>query len=164
MNQIRFGRRFCSNYSNKYAPGRNFRSTGRAFPGVVLGSEQPQPQLQMDGSVAIVTGGNRGLGKEVARHLLFQNTEVVLACRNMTACEVARAELTSDFQSEFPDKPCKCRCEHLDVEDHDSIRAFSKSMAKQHPGNIKLLVNNAGAPSFPPLSLSRLSRLYLICS
>ena len=103
----------------------------------------------MYGSVAIVTGGNSGLGKAVAQHLLFQNAEVVLACRNMTACELARAELTSDFQSEFPDKTCKCRCEYLDVEDHESIRAFSKSMAKQHPGNIKLLVNNAGASSVP---------------
>ena len=105
----------------------------------------------MYGSVAIVTGGNSGLGKAVAQHLLFQNAEVVLACRNMTACELARAELTLDFQSEFPDKPCKCRCEYLDVEDHESIRAFSKSMVSKHAGNIKLLVNNAGAPSFPPV-------------
>ena len=47
----------------------------------------------MDGKVAIVTGGNTGIGKETVRGLARAGARVVLACRDAAKGEAARAEL-----------------------------------------------------------------------
>lgn len=39
-------------------------------------------QFQMNGETAIVTGGNRGLGKEMALALASAGTQVAIVCRN----------------------------------------------------------------------------------
>lgn len=91
----------------------------------------------MEGKTCIVTGANSGLGEEVARGLVQEGAYVVLACRNMEACELTRGELG----------PSNCRCSFVDLENFDSIREFHAREEKQftkESRTLDVLVNNAG--------------------
>jgi NAD(P)-dependent dehydrogenase (short-subunit alcohol dehydrogenase family) len=45
--------------------------------------------------VCVVTGGNRGIGKEVAGGLMGAGEHVILACRSMQSCGEAKRDLDS---------------------------------------------------------------------
>ena len=51
----------------------------------------------LSGRVAVVTGGNGGLGYETARGLLFLHARVILVCRDAGKGEAARARLLAEF-------------------------------------------------------------------
>jgi NAD(P)-dependent dehydrogenase (short-subunit alcohol dehydrogenase family) len=86
--------------------------------------------------IAIVTGGNRGLGREIARQLMkSDNVFVVIGCRSEPKCAMAVDDLHKEggniagFQ--------------LDVNDTKSVRRFVEHVEKAH-GAPSILVNNAG--------------------
>lgn len=43
---------------------------------------------RLDNKVAIITGSNTGIGKEVARDLAKRGAKVLMACRDMQKCEI----------------------------------------------------------------------------
>ncbi len=51
------------------------------------------PPRPLDYRVALITGGNTGIGFETAKALAKQNYRVVLACRDRAKAEAARAKL-----------------------------------------------------------------------
>ncbi len=79
---------------------------------------------------AVVTGGNRGLGREVCRQLAAQGYSVLLAARKLEQAEQAARELAAAGVVQ----PAQ-----LDVTSHESILAFAKRL-----GPVDVLVNNAG--------------------
>ena len=85
--------------------------------------------------IAIVTGGNRGLGREIARQLMKSDILVVIGCRSEPKCAMAVDDLRREggniagFQ--------------LDVNDTKSVRRFVDHVEKAH-GAPSILVNNAG--------------------
>lgn len=81
------------------------------------------------GTVAVVTGGNSGIGFHTARELAGQGATVVLACRDTSAAAAAAAKM-----------PGATRVEKLDLASQASVRAF----AERWEGPLDLLVNNAG--------------------
>jgi NAD(P)-dependent dehydrogenase (short-subunit alcohol dehydrogenase family) len=85
--------------------------------------------------IAIVTGGNRGIGQEIARQLLKADLFVVVGARDQAKCDHAVELLrkTSANVAAFP----------LDVNDTKSVRRFVEHVEKQH-GSPSVLVNNAG--------------------
>ena len=85
--------------------------------------------------IAIVTGGNRGIGNEIARQLLKADLFVVVGARDQAKCDHAVASLRKDgaHVAAFP----------LDVNDTRSVRRFVEHVEKQH-GSPSVLVNNAG--------------------
>ena len=91
------------------------------------------------GRVAIVTGANSGLGREVARGSARKGAEVILACRNTQKGEAARAEVADAATGAAP------RLEALDLADLESVRAF----AARAPKRVDLLINNAGIMAPP---------------
>ena len=49
----------------------------------------------LTGKVAVVTGGNGGLGLETARQLAAHGARVVIGARNMAKAELARAAIVA---------------------------------------------------------------------
>ena len=85
--------------------------------------------------IAIVTGGNRGIGHEIARQLIGNDVHVVIGCRDAAKCEhaVAALKMEGPNVSGFT----------LDVVDTHSVRRFVDHVLKEH-GAPSILVNNAG--------------------
>jgi NAD(P)-dependent dehydrogenase (short-subunit alcohol dehydrogenase family) len=55
--------------------------------------------LELNGKAAIVTGGNRGIGKAIARELAREGVSVAIAARNREALEATAAELAEETGS-----------------------------------------------------------------
>jgi NAD(P)-dependent dehydrogenase (short-subunit alcohol dehydrogenase family) len=91
----------------------------------------------MKNKVCIVTGSNTGIGKETARGLLARGATVILACRDLTKAEAARAELAAQTGTDT------ARVMALDLASVGSIRAFAKQFRKDYE-RLDVLVNNAG--------------------
>ncbi len=78
----------------------------------------------------LVTGGNRGIGKEICRQLVGMDHEVILTARDQVKGEKVANELGALF---LP----------LDVSDEASIRSFLLEFKSQF-GSLDVLINNAG--------------------
>jgi NAD(P)-dependent dehydrogenase (short-subunit alcohol dehydrogenase family) len=85
--------------------------------------------------IALVTGGNRGIGFEICRQLAARGLTVVLGARDAGQGKAAAKSLQSEGGPvEF---------QRLDVTSCRSIRACVAAVAERH-GRIDVLVNNAG--------------------
>lgn len=86
----------------------------------------------LSGRVIAVTGGARGIGREVARHLLQAGAYVAIGDRDAGAARATARELPGNAEG-FD----------LDVTSTDSFDAFLQAVEHQW-GSIDVLVNNAG--------------------
>ena len=86
----------------------------------------------------MITGGTRGIGKELARGLLHQGATVVMGVRNPVAGGVVRRELAKESGGGRVD------ILHLDLSSLASVRTFASAVGEKHP-TLHLLINNAGA-------------------
>jgi NAD(P)-dependent dehydrogenase (short-subunit alcohol dehydrogenase family) len=86
--------------------------------------------MQVKNSVAIVTGGNRGIGEAFVRELLAAGaSRVYVGAR--------KVESADHLQQEFPDRAVAVA---LDVTDEASVQA-----AAEHCADVSIVINNAGA-------------------
>jgi NAD(P)-dependent dehydrogenase (short-subunit alcohol dehydrogenase family) len=90
--------------------------------------------------VALVTGANRGIGREVARQLAQGGYEVIVTARDGAKATAAASEIEARTGRE-------ARPLTLDVADPDSVAAAAASV-RQDPGRLDVLVNNAGIGDF----------------
>jgi NAD(P)-dependent dehydrogenase (short-subunit alcohol dehydrogenase family) len=88
----------------------------------------------MSSGVALVTGANRGIGREVARQLAGRGYTVVLGARDRGKGEAAAGALA---QTGLDIHPLV-----LDVADTDSVHALKGSLDRDF-GRLDVLVNNA---------------------
>lgn len=95
--------------------------------------------FDLDGKVALVTGGSRGLGLAIARALAQQGARVVVAGRNAISLDAAVNEL----RHLQPD----CHARQVDVAGEASVAALDLWIDDQF-GRIDILVNNAGINPF----------------
>jgi NAD(P)-dependent dehydrogenase (short-subunit alcohol dehydrogenase family) len=84
--------------------------------------------------VAVVTGANRGIGREVARQLAARGDQVVLGSRDPAKGEAAAAALARDGVTVLP--------RHLDVTDPATLERLAEELADRD-GRLDVLVNNA---------------------
>src|SRR5882724_13122531 len=90
--------------------------------------------FDLSGRVAVVTGGNGGIGLGMANGLAAAGATVVLAGRNATKGAAAVKQIkAAGGKAEFAD---------VDVTSEKSCRALIDGVAKQH-GSLNSLVNNA---------------------
>jgi NAD(P)-dependent dehydrogenase (short-subunit alcohol dehydrogenase family) len=89
--------------------------------------------------VAVISGGNRGLGLEICRQLLAKGVSVALGSRDASEGKKAAAELEDEV------KPAVARVVSfaLDVTKEESIKRFAKAVIEEF-GGVDILVNNAG--------------------
>jgi NAD(P)-dependent dehydrogenase (short-subunit alcohol dehydrogenase family) len=90
-------------------------------------------------AVALVSGANRGIGREVARQLAELSYEVLLTARDGAKASAAASELTESTGGAV-------RALELDVADARSIEAAAEAV-RSNPGRLDVLVNNAGIGS-----------------
>jgi NAD(P)-dependent dehydrogenase (short-subunit alcohol dehydrogenase family) len=90
----------------------------------------------LTGRVAVVTGANRGLGREVTRYLAARGARVILACRDEAAGEAAAALL----RAEHPGATLEVR--PLDLASLVSVEKFAAGLAGEP--RLDVLGNNAG--------------------
>jgi Tropinone reductase 1 len=92
---------------------------------------------RLDGQLALVTGGSAGIGRAIARELLGFGADVLLAARDATGLETARAELLEDF----PERDISTFV--ADVADDEQRRELLDWVEDFGEG-LHILVNNAG--------------------
>ena len=89
--------------------------------------------FRLDGRVALVTGGSRGIGKMIAAGFVQQGATVYVSSRKAPACEETAAELGPN-----------CIALPADVSTVDGCRALATALAEREE-KLDILVNNAGA-------------------
>lgn len=92
--------------------------------------------VDLDGEVAVVTGGTRGIGRAVAERLAAQGATVVATYHE----DDEAAEQTAAALAEFP---AETTVDQFDVADYDAVAATFETVAEQY-GPPTVLVNNAG--------------------
>ena len=92
--------------------------------------------LDLSGRVAVVTGGSRGLGREMVLAFARQGADVVIASRKSDACEVLAAEV----EKETGRRALAVACH---VGDWGHCDTLCETVYK-HFGRADVLVNNAG--------------------
>ena len=85
--------------------------------------------LAGDRRVALVTGANRGIGREVVRQLLDRGFRAILTARDAAGGRAAASELGAEFM-------------RLDVGDDGSVDRCLGTVEERH-GRLDVLVNNA---------------------
>ena len=89
--------------------------------------------------VAVVSGGNRGMGLEICRQLLGKGVSVVMGSRDAARGKKAAAQLAEEI------KPAVAQIMSLplDVTKQESVTRFGTAVG-DHFGSVDILVNNAG--------------------
>jgi len=108
-------------------------------------TDNTAPDLfDMSGKVAVVTGGSRGLGREMCLAFAARGAKVVVASRKFDACQALAAEITHTYGTETLAEACHVgRWEDCDELIGTTLERF---------GKIDVLVNNAGmSPLYPSL-------------
>src|ERR1700722_1069790 len=97
------------------------------------------PLTPLDGRVAIVTGGARGIGLEAAKALKEDAAKSVLVDINSEAVEKAAKELEADFEC-------------ADLTQSEEVRKMATGIRSKH-GGIDIALNNAGIAVNAPAEL-----------
>lgn len=94
--------------------------------------------FSLDGRVALVTGGSRGIGKMIAAGFLSQGAaKVYITARKAGPCEATAKELTAEYGGE-------CIALPIDISTMAGIDRLAEEIKKREP-RLDILVNNAGA-------------------
>ena len=97
--------------------------------------------ISLEGRVALVTGGSRGIGRMIATGLLHQGATVYISARKAAACEAAAGELS---------RHGRCHALPADISRMEDIARIGETLGARE-GALDILVNNAGATWGAPL-------------
>ena len=95
-----------------------------------------QELFDLSGKVALITGGGRGLGKQIAEAYGEAGAQVVVCSRKLEACQETVTELKGNG--------IHAMALSCDVTNPDDINSTVESVLKEY-GKIDILVNNSGA-------------------
>ncbi|KAI1308970.1 DNA damage-binding protein 2 [Halotydeus destructor] len=98
-----------------------------------------QHGARLDGQTIVVTGGNTGIGKEVARELFKLGARSVLGCRSTALARETVAEVTLGAKT----SSSRIIANKLDLASLESVNQFAETLLKTVP-KIDALVCNAG--------------------
>jgi len=91
--------------------------------------------FELNGKIALVTGGNGGIGLAMSRGLAQAGATVIVAGRDTGKSEAAVKQLRA--------QGLRADAIEADVTDEASVRRLFEEAAQRH-GNVHILVNNAG--------------------
>ena len=110
------------------APVADERESGNVESGMSLNN-----LFSLEGRVALVTGGSRGIGKIIAKAFIEQGAKVYISSRKAAACDETAAELGPN-----------CVPVPQDISTVAGCKALAEEIAKRED-HLDILVNNAGA-------------------
>ena len=91
--------------------------------------------FKLDGHVALVVGGNRGLGLSMAKALAESGASISIAARDQKENEKAVCQLRTEYKVD-------CISNYCDVTNEESVKeAVNKTLS--HFGKIDILINSA---------------------
>jgi len=100
-------------------------------------------QFRLDGKIALITGGSRGIGKQIAMGFAEQGASVVITARKQEPLDATAEEIRQ--------KGAVCLPVACHVGKPDQIRDLFEKVKAEH-GGINILVNNAATnPFFGPI-------------
>ncbi len=91
--------------------------------------------LQLEDKVAVVTGGNGGIGKGIAEALAKEGCHLAICGRNLEKLSAAAGELE--------DHGADVLAKQVNVADEEEVSEFFEAVMKRF-GRVDILVNNAG--------------------
>ena len=113
-----------------------------AFGKYVLDGPKFSENVNMNGKVVAITGGNTGLGKETAVKLASLGAEVVILCKSIERAEEAVKEINERSGNN------KCSAIQLNLSNMKSIEKCANNF-KTSFSKIDVLINNAGIMALP---------------
>ena len=97
--------------------------------------------FDLTGRIAVITGGSRGLGRQMALAFAERGADIVVASRKLDACEAVADEVRATGR--------RAMAVALDASRWDQMTAFADRVYDAW-GRIDILVNNAGkSPAVP---------------
>ena len=107
--------------------------------------------FDLTGKVALVTGGSRGLGREMVLAFAAAGADVVIASRKLDNCKALAEEIEATGRRALP---VACHVGHWNECDELADRAY------KHFGKVDILVNNAGMSPLAPSSAETSEELF----
>ena len=98
--------------------------------------------FSIEGKVALVTGGSRGIGEMIAAGFLANGAKVYISSRKAEVCDATAQRLQDEFGG-------TCISGPADLSNLDGITALSNAISQQD--SLDILVNNAGASWGEPI-------------
>jgi NAD(P)-dependent dehydrogenase (short-subunit alcohol dehydrogenase family) len=111
----------------------------------------PAALFDLTGKVALVTGGSRGLGREMVLAFAAAGADVIIASRKLDACAAVAEEIEANGRRALP---VACHVGHWNECDELAERAYD------HYGRVDILVNNAGMSPLAPSSAETSEELF----
>jgi NAD(P)-dependent dehydrogenase (short-subunit alcohol dehydrogenase family) len=108
-------------------------------------------RFDLTGRVALVTGGSRGLGRQMVLAFAAAGADVVIASRRLDACEATAAEVRALGRRALPVAAHVGRWADLDRLTETAYAGF---------GKVDVLVNNAGMSPLAPSSAETSEELF----
>ena len=91
----------------------------------------------MKNKVVIITGSNKGIGKEAAKQIAKLGAKVYMACRSLDSANQVRDKIIKETGNQ------NIFVKHLDLASVDSIINFAEQFKKEE-SKLDVLINNAG--------------------
>ncbi len=91
----------------------------------------------MKNKIVIITGANKGIGKEAAKEIAKLGAKVYMACRSLDSANQVRDEIIKETGNQ------NVFVKHLDLASVDSIARFVEQFKKEE-SKLDVLINNAG--------------------
>jgi NAD(P)-dependent dehydrogenase (short-subunit alcohol dehydrogenase family) len=107
--------------------------------------------FDLTGKVALITGGSRGLGHEMALAFATAGADVVIASRKADACEAVAQEVRKLGRRALPHA---CHVGHW-----DALPGLVEAAYREF-GKVDILVNNAGMSPLAPSSVETSEELF----
>ena len=102
-----------------------------------------QSLFSVEGKVALVTGGSRGIGEMIAAGLAANGARVYISSRKAEVCDATAERLSSTYGTEVVSLPA-------DVSNLEGVDDLAARL-RERESSLDILVNNAGASWGAPL-------------
>ena len=98
--------------------------------------------FSIEGKLALITGGSRGIGEMIAAGFLANGAKVYISSRKAEVCDATAKRLQEEYGGECISVPA-------DLSNLDGINALANEISQED--NLDILVNNAGASWGEPI-------------